>query len=193
MSMTGPSIDISIIIPTLNGVGRIEKCLESLFDQDYPREKYEIIVVDDESDDRTIEVCHSYGVDKVLISGFRDIEMSKALGIKKSIGTYILFIDDDNRLVKSSWLSRGISILDDDLEVGGVESAYFSYKKSDPIANRYCSLMGTNDPLVYYLQRTDRMAHFETNWSKPCQELRLNQNHIKLKVNHIHMAEIHQM
>ena len=172
---------MSIIIPTLNGVGRIEKCLESLFDQDYPREKYEIIVVDDESDDETIQVCRSYGVDKIIKSGFRDIEMSKALGIRKSIGIYILFIDDDNRLVESSWLSSAIAILDEDPEIGGVQSAYFSYKKSDPIANRYCSLMGTNDPLVYYLQRTDRMAYFETNWSKPCQEFRSNKNHMKLR------------
>jgi glycosyltransferase involved in cell wall biosynthesis len=179
--MTGQTIDISIIIPTLNGVGRIEKCLKSIFDQDYPRKKYEIIVVDDESDDGTIEICRSYGVDKVLISGFRDIEMSKALGIRKSIGKYILFIDDDNRLVESSWLSKGIAILDEDLEIGGVESAYFSYKKSDPVANRYCSLMGTNDPLVYYLQRTDRLAYFEASWSKPCKEFRSNKNHMKLR------------
>lgn len=37
----------SIIIPTYNGAERIGRCLRSIFGQDFPREDYEVIVVDD--------------------------------------------------------------------------------------------------------------------------------------------------
>jgi glycosyltransferase involved in cell wall biosynthesis len=174
-------IQISVIIPTLNGVGRIEGCLESLLEQDIPRESYEIIVVDDESSDATVEVCLSLNVDRVLVSGKRDIEWSKALGVNNSSGRYVLFIDDDNRLVGKSWLSNAIKIMEDDQFVGGVEAGYFSYRKEDAMANRYCALMGTNDPLVYYLRRTDRLTYFDKGWTKASAERYEDVNLIKLR------------
>jgi glycosyltransferase involved in cell wall biosynthesis len=174
-------IQISVIIPTLNGVGRIEGCLESLFGQDIPRENYEIIVVDDGSSDATVEVCLSLNVDRVMVSGRKDIEWSKALGVNNSSGRYVLFIDDDNRLVGKSWLSNAIKIMEDDHMVGGVEAGYFSYRKDDAMANRYCALMGTNDPLVYYLRRTDRLTYFDKGWTKASAERYEDANLIKLR------------
>ena len=172
---------ISVIIPTLNGVGRIEKCLNSLFEQDIARDKYEVIVVDDESSDATVEVCKSLNVDRIIVSGRRDIEWSKALGVVNSIGRYILFIDDDNRLVGKSWLADAIKIIENNRVVGGVEAGYFSYRKSDAMANRYCALMGTNDPLVYYLRRTDRLTYFDKGWTKPSAEIHEEENLIRLR------------
>ena len=175
------NIQISIIIPTLNGVGRIESCLKSLLDQDVPREKYEIIVIDDQSSDATVQVCEALNVDRVIVSGMRDIEWSKALGVNNSVGQYILFIDDDNRLVGNSWLTSAIKIIENDRTVGGVEAGYFSYRKNDAIANRYCALMGTNDPLVYYLRRTDRLTYFDKGWTKSSADHYEGENLIKLR------------
>src|SRR5215831_18166246 len=45
---------VSIILPARNEEDFIEKCLTSLLDQDY--ENYEIIAIDDRSDDRTGEI-----------------------------------------------------------------------------------------------------------------------------------------
>jgi glycosyltransferase involved in cell wall biosynthesis len=172
---------LSIIIPTLNGVGRIERCLESLFYQDLPRKEYEIIVVDDQSDDKTVEVCRNLGVDHVMVSGMHDIEWSKAIGIKQSIGRFLLFIDDDNRLPSNSWVSNAIRIMSLNADIGGIESAYFSYRRTDPVANRYCSLMGTNDPLVYYLKRTDRLTYFQDYWTKDATENYQLHDYMKLR------------
>lgn len=44
---------ISIIVPVHNGEETIEECLSALINQDYQKEKYEIVVVDDASTDRT--------------------------------------------------------------------------------------------------------------------------------------------
>src|SRR3990172_3737337 len=56
---------ISIIIPTYNEENYIEKCLKSLSNQTLPRNKYEIIIVDGGSKDRTIDIARKY-VDKVI-------------------------------------------------------------------------------------------------------------------------------
>ncbi len=45
---------LSIIIPAFNAETVIERCLHSITSQNYPREKYEIIVIDDGSTDRTV-------------------------------------------------------------------------------------------------------------------------------------------
>lgn len=51
---------ISIIIPTRNEELVIERCLSALLNQDYPRNKYEIIIVDGASTDNTITICERY-------------------------------------------------------------------------------------------------------------------------------------
>ncbi len=46
---------ISIIIPTYNRKELLQRCLNSIMHQDYPKDKYEIIVIDDGSSDETKE------------------------------------------------------------------------------------------------------------------------------------------
>jgi glycosyltransferase involved in cell wall biosynthesis len=46
-------IEISVIVPTYDRKNVLTRCLRALFDQNFPREKYEIIVIDDGSTDGT--------------------------------------------------------------------------------------------------------------------------------------------
>lgn len=50
----------SIIIPAYNEEKNIESCIGSVLRQDYPKDKFEIYVVDDGSTDRTREICKGY-------------------------------------------------------------------------------------------------------------------------------------
>lgn len=52
----------SIVVPTKNNENQIESCIKSLPALDYPRDKYEIIVSDGHSRDRTATIARSYGV-----------------------------------------------------------------------------------------------------------------------------------
>ena len=47
---------ISIVIPAYNEEHFIEDCLNSVYQQDYPKELLEVIVVDGNSHDRTAEI-----------------------------------------------------------------------------------------------------------------------------------------
>ncbi|PIP12385.1 MAG: glycosyl transferase, partial [bacterium (Candidatus Stahlbacteria) CG23_combo_of_CG06-09_8_20_14_all_40_9] len=51
---------ISIVIPCRNEEKFIGKCLDSIIEQDYPKDKLEILVVDGMSEDRTREIMKEY-------------------------------------------------------------------------------------------------------------------------------------
>ena len=47
---------VSVIIPCRNEEKFIAKCLDSIIEQDYPKDKLEVLVVDGMSEDRTREI-----------------------------------------------------------------------------------------------------------------------------------------
>ena len=53
---------LSIIVPVYNGSDTIVSCIEHLENIDYPKEKYEIIIVDNNSDDNTRDIIQKYNV-----------------------------------------------------------------------------------------------------------------------------------
>ncbi len=55
-----PSTKISIIIPARNEEHNIGVCLDAIIKQDYPKELYEVIVIDDHSTDNTAEIVNRY-------------------------------------------------------------------------------------------------------------------------------------
>lgn len=50
---------ISVILPVRNEERYIAACVDSIFSQDYPAEKMEVIFVDGRSEDRTVEMLHA--------------------------------------------------------------------------------------------------------------------------------------
>jgi chlorobactene glucosyltransferase len=60
---------VSVIIPAKNEEKNIRACIESLLDQDYP--DYEIIVINDNSSDKTEALCRSMGAQKLKRNDIR--------------------------------------------------------------------------------------------------------------------------
>lgn len=93
---------VSVILPARNEEGFIERCLESLIDQDY--ENYEIVAIDDRSDDRTGEIIRDIAgrnpkVKFVLAGPKPEKWMGKnwacVEGFRKASGELLLFTDAD--------------------------------------------------------------------------------------------------
>ena len=59
---------ISVIIPTFNQEKFIGRCLRSLLDQSHPRYDYEIIVIDDASQDKTLYALNLFKEDIKITS-----------------------------------------------------------------------------------------------------------------------------
>ena len=119
-------IVVSVIVPTLNEEVVIAKCLASLAGQDFPRDSFEVIVVDNGSVDRTIEVARSFGTSlhlTILQKSNCSISALRNLGANAAKGQYLSFLDSDC-LAPFDWLSRAVDLLR--LGDGGVMGAFYT-------------------------------------------------------------------
>lgn len=89
---------VSIIVPIYNAEDYLLNCLESLVNQTY--ESIEIILVNDGSKDKSLEICKEIAKndERVKVFSIRNSGVSTArnLGIDKSTGDYITFVDSDD-------------------------------------------------------------------------------------------------
>lgn len=100
---TEPSTKVSVVIAARNEEDNISKCLESIRQQTYPAEHFEVIVVDDHSEDRTAEIVSKFGgnirciklADHVTpgLNSFK--KKAIAVGIENSNGQLIVTTDAD--------------------------------------------------------------------------------------------------
>lgn len=115
---------LSILIPVRNAERTIAHTLKSAVEMQFTGRK-EIIVVDDGSTDRTVQICRSWGVDKVVCAGWNKKEKLKrgkaqALnrGLKQCTGSLIFVLDADTTVPRDCL--RDISHMFSDPRVGGV-------------------------------------------------------------------------
>src|SRR5437016_997841 len=97
--MKSRSPAISVIIPTFNRAAMLADTLESFAAQSIPKNRYEVVVVDDGSKDATPEVCRDFASPiqlKYLHIENSGISAAKNTGILASRGRILLFCDDDD-------------------------------------------------------------------------------------------------
>jgi len=105
-----PTSLFSIIIPARNEEHNIKICLDSIQNINYPKNLYEVIVVDDFSEDSTSSVVKQYPNIKLLqlknessLKNYAFKKQAIALGVSKSKGEYIVTTDADC-IVPADWL-----------------------------------------------------------------------------------------
>ena len=88
---------ISVILPVRNEERYIAACVDSIFSQDYPAEKMEVIFVDGRSEDRTVEMLHAMQKDHpqivVLDNPNRTVPYAMNIGIAHSSAPVIVRLD----------------------------------------------------------------------------------------------------
>lgn len=86
----------SIIIPLFNNEKYIEQCILSVLNQNY--DNYEIIIINDGSEDSGPDICKKFLSDNVRLINISNQGLSHArnVGIQNSTGDYILFLDSDD-------------------------------------------------------------------------------------------------
>lgn len=90
---------ISIIIPVYNGENHIEKCINKLLRQNLTN--LEIIIINDGSKDKTKQILEKYSNEKVISVINKEntgVSDTRNIGIRKSTGEYIMFLDSDDSL-----------------------------------------------------------------------------------------------
>ena len=89
------SVRFSVVVPVHNNPADLRNCIESLKALDYPRERYEIIVVDNNSTDDTAAVASAMGVTCLSETQFQSSYAARNTGIKAAKGEFIAFTDSD--------------------------------------------------------------------------------------------------
>lgn len=87
---------VSVVIPTYNRMGIICDAIDSVLSQTYPN--MEVIVVDDGSTDKTLDVLGKYeNKIKVISQDNKGCSAARNQGIKSCTGEYIAFLDSDDK------------------------------------------------------------------------------------------------
>ena len=110
---------VSIIIPALNEENHIAQCLRAIKELDFPENRYEIILVDNGSTDRTIEISSRFPVE-ILQKRGGTIGALRNYGAKNAKGDIFAFIDADCQIQKK-WLVNAVRHFDN-LEIAAVGS-----------------------------------------------------------------------
>lgn len=117
---------VSVIIPALNEERFIGQCLNCLVQQTIPADQFEVIVVDNGSVDRTLEIARGFdGSLNLVILQKSSIHISalRNLGASSAKGSFLAFLDADC-LASPEWLSRAIELLRSG--DGGVFGAFYT-------------------------------------------------------------------
>ena len=113
---------ISVVIAAYNEEKDLPKCLTAITTQDFPKDDYEIIVVDNNSTDKTAEIAKSFGARVVQESKQGNTPAVKK-GMDSATGEIIANTDADT-VVFPDWLSTVKEIFADKDVVGATGSAY---------------------------------------------------------------------
>lgn len=101
---------ISVVIPAHNEEAYIGDCLNALAEQSYPKELYEVIVVDNNSTDRTPLIARKAAGDvQVLTKLEGPVGAVRNFGASKAKGDVLAFIDGDC-VVDEHWLERAAQL-----------------------------------------------------------------------------------
>jgi glycosyltransferase involved in cell wall biosynthesis len=99
---------VSVVICVKDGEKWIGGCIESVLNQTF--KDYEIVIVDDASNDRTVEIINRFKDQRIKCLRNKEwfgIAKSRNVGLKHAIGKYVFFTDADCTVSKD-WIEEGL-------------------------------------------------------------------------------------
>ncbi len=119
---------ISVVISAYNEEKSLTKCLDAITNQTFPRQDYEIIVVDNNSKDKTAQIAKSYGA-RVIKEERQGNTYAVSTGLNNAQGEIIASTDSDT-VVFHNWLEVIYNAFEDKRIVGATGNAYIHSKNS---------------------------------------------------------------
>ncbi len=140
----------SFNIPTYNASEHLESCLKSIFSQDYPHERIEVLIADGGSSDDTIEIATKYPI-KLLHNPRRLVDYASKINAANATGDLLVAFAADNDLGSRNWLSRVAQVFQAHPEVSAFWCDMIA-SESDPRINKYYELI-KSDPMTAFLNK----------------------------------------
>ena len=129
-------MEISIIIPVYNKSEYLDKCFESIFQQDF--ESFEVVAVDDGSTDGSGPLCDRWAAKEprlhVLHTENQGVTAARRRGWEESRGRYVMFIDADDEFLP-----------------GALRTMHYAIERSgaDEVIAPFRTMQGVASPVVY--------------------------------------------
>lgn len=152
-----PAPVVSVIVPVFNQEKFIGRCLRSLISQNYPRELFEIVVIDDGSHDLTPYALELFREEITLVRNDSNLGLPASVnrGIRASSAPYVVRVDSDD-YVNSNFLRVLTLFLANNLYMDAIACDYFMVDdreevlarkncEQDPIA---CGIMFRTEQLI---------------------------------------------
>lgn len=149
---------VTVIIPAKDRGDELVECLESVFSQDYPKSKIEVIVIDDGSKDGTGEVAATFPCRLISLDRNKGQSHCRNLGANEARSDILAFLDSDC-VANREWLAEIVPYFQWERigAVGGRVDGYFASSLLDRYEESFSSLNmgphilygGPDDSLVY--------------------------------------------
>lgn len=91
--------DVSVVIPVYNAEKYLDECILSLVNQTYDFSSIQVLLINDGSTDKSLEICKKYkkyNNIEVIDKKNTGVSDTRNVGIKKSSGKYIMLLDSDD-------------------------------------------------------------------------------------------------
>jgi GT2 family glycosyltransferase len=117
---------VSIVIPNYNGVRYLENCLRSLQSQSYT--KIEIVVVDNASGDRSVEIVRAVAPQAILLQEEHNLGFAGGVnaGIRASHGDWVAILNNDTEAAKD-WLSNCVHAIQNHSDAAFIASRILEF------------------------------------------------------------------
>lgn len=103
-------IKVSVIVPFFNSERYITRCVEGLLQQSYPRENYEILMIDNNSSDASAETVRRYPGIRLLSETKQGAYAARNRGLQEAKGEIIAFTDADC-VPTHDWLHHIVTVM----------------------------------------------------------------------------------
>lgn len=148
--MMGMLPKFTISIPLYNSSRYLASCLKSIQDQDYPKDKIEVVTADGGSADNTVEIANSFGV-KVYDNPKRLGDYGAKIIARYATGDLLVVFAADNELVGRDWLKRVAQVFADNPGLGALWGRIVSGEKDTAINKYYAHIQ--SDPMSHFINK----------------------------------------
>lgn len=129
--MTDSIPRVTVVVPVYQGEQVLPDCLRSVFDQTYPRDLYEVLIVDNGSTDRSAEIARDFPT-RIVEEIRKGVAFARNTGVEKARGELIAFVDADC-IAEPNWLEALVARYDAEDGLAGVGGHIPGYDPQTPI------------------------------------------------------------
>ena len=143
----------SVAIPTYNEERDLGECLESIARQNFSKDQYEVVIVDNYSTDKTVEIAKSFAKKikiKIIMNKIKDAEVSKKIGYDNSSGEFFMYLDADMRFSDDNFIRKMLFPFQDDKRIVGNFVKFKVNRKYPPLTRVLSYDEFQRDPILEF-------------------------------------------